>query len=100
MGTIPILDWPFGQPTPNNIGIKTTDYVFQYDGLADFPLYLTNPFAVLNAIAGFVYVHGNYLLPNGNDPTGTLPYGYTPETLAAAIRIPTTSELTRTRPSC
>jgi hypothetical protein len=29
-----------------------------------------------------VYVHGNYLLPNGNDPTGQLPYGYTPATLA------------------
>jgi hypothetical protein len=86
--TIPILNVTFGPVLPTDIGIKSTNYVFEYDPVGDAPLYLLNPFSLLNALAAFQYVHGYYLVPNSNDPTGTLPYGYTPETLAAAIQDP------------
>lgn len=75
----------FGNPTPTytvETGIKTTDISFEYDGVSDFPVYPLNLLAVANAIAGFQYVHGYYLVPNGNGPTDQLPWGYT----AADIR--------------
>jgi hypothetical protein len=86
--TIPILNITFGPTLPTNIGIKSTNYNFEYDPVGDAPLYLLNPLALLNALAAFEYVHGNYLVPNSNDPTGSLPYGYTDATLAAAISDP------------
>src|ERR1700730_17973905 len=86
--TIPILTTTFGPTLPTNIGIKSTNYDFEYDPVGDAPLYLLNPLALLNALAAFEYVHGNYLVPNSNDPTGSLPYGYTNATLAAAISDP------------
>jgi PE-PPE domain len=49
---------------------------------------LLDPLTLLNALAAFQYVHGNYLVPNSNDPTGSLPYGYNDATLAAAISNP------------
>ena len=78
LGTVPILDATFGQPSPTNTSedINTTDIAFQYDGVADFPKYPINVLADLNALAGFWYVHGTYLDPN-NDGTGQ-PWGYTP----------------------
>ena len=87
LGTVPFLDATTGEPTPTDTGIQTTDIAFEYDGVADFPLVLTNPLAVLNAIAGFEYVHGGYLNPTGKNP-GALPYGYKPATLQAAINDP------------
>ena len=86
--TIPFLNITFGPVLPTNIGIKSTNYSFEYDPVGDAPLYILNPLAILNALAAFWYVHGNYLVPNSNDPGGTLPYGYTPATLAAAIADP------------
>ena len=86
--TIQILNVTFGPLLPTDIGIESTNYVFEYDPVGDAPLNWWNPLALLNAVFALQYVHGNYLLPNGNDPTGTLPYGYTPETLAAAIQDP------------
>ena len=54
------------RPTPHPTGvINTTDIAFQYDGVADFPTYPINALADLNAIAGFEYVHGTYLAPDG-----------------------------------
>ncbi|BBY96959.1 PE-PPE domain-containing protein [Mycolicibacterium fallax] len=85
LGTVPILDATFGQPTPTNttkpnpdgtLPVNTTDIAFQYDGVADFPKYPINVLADLNALAGFWYVHGTYLDPN-NGGTGQ-PWGYTP----------------------
>jgi len=87
LGTIPFLDATTGQPTPTDTGIQTTDYAFQYDGVSDFPLYLSNPLAVVNALFGFDDIHGEYLNPTSTHP-GALPYGYTPETLQAAINDP------------
>jgi hypothetical protein len=51
-GTVPILDATFGQPTPTDTAMSTVDVAFQYDGVADFPLYPINLLAVLNAAAG------------------------------------------------
>ena len=82
--TIPIFNVTFGPQLPTK-GIESTNYVFEYDPVGDAPLNWWNGLAVLNALAAFQYVHGNYLVPNSNDPTGTLPYGYTNATLAQTI---------------
>ena len=86
-GTVPILDATFGQPTPTGTEMSTVDIAFQYDGVADFPLYPVNLLAVLNATAGFWYTHGSYLAPDGRNPDA-LPNGLTPAELAAAIADP------------
>jgi hypothetical protein len=82
---IPILNVTFAPPMPVDPAIKTTTIGFQYDPVVYAPRYWGNPFAMLNAIAAFDNVHGYYLAPNGNDPAATLPYGYTPETLAPQL---------------
>jgi hypothetical protein len=79
---IPILDLTLGPPMPVDPNIKTTTFGFEYDPVVYAPRYWGNPFAMLNAFAAFDNVHGEYLSPNGNGPTDTLPYGYTPATLA------------------
>jgi PE-PPE domain len=84
--TIPILNVTFGPQLPTNIGITSTNYSFEYDPVGDAPLYWGNPLTMLNALAAFQYVHGEYLVPNSNAPRDTLPYGYTPMTLATAIQ--------------
>lgn len=76
---IPGLNISFGPQLPTS-GIKSTNYSFEYDPVGDVPQYWGNPLAVANALMGFIYVHGNYLDPNSNGPTDTLPYGYDPET--------------------
>lgn len=85
LGTVPILDATFGQPTPTDTGIETYDIAMQYDGVADAPSWVLNPLALANALAGFQYVHGTYLDPRGDDPATATPYGYTPEQVRAAI---------------
>lgn len=85
LGTVPILDATFGQPTPTNTGIKTTDIAFQYDGVSDFPTYPINLLADLNAIAGFAYIHGTYLAPNANSDPGELPNGLDPAVLESTV---------------
>ncbi|MCB0926997.1 MAG: PE-PPE domain-containing protein [Mycolicibacterium insubricum] len=83
LGTVPILDATFGQPTPTDTTpledgvreVNTTDIAFQYDGVADFPKYPINVLADLNALAGFWYVHGTYLDPRGGTETGPWQYG-------------------------
>ena len=86
-GTVPILDATFGMPTPTNTDMSTVDVAFQYDGVADFPLYPINLLADLNATLGFWYIHGSYLAPDGRNPD-ELPNGLTPGELAAAIADP------------
>lgn len=89
LGTVPILDATFGQPTPTDTtvlpGVNTTDIAFQYDGVADFPANPLNVLADLNAIAGFWYIHGTYLSPRGTEPPTALPYGYTVAQLEQAM---------------
>jgi PE-PPE domain len=83
LGTVPILDATFGQPTPTGTGIQTTDIAFQYDGVADFPTYPINILADLNAIAGFWYIHGTYLGPNQKNPSN--PNGIDPTDLETMV---------------
>ncbi|MHC9293521.1 PE-PPE domain-containing protein [Mycobacterium sp. LTG2003] len=87
LGTVPILDATFGEPTPTNTSdeVNTYDIALQYDGVADAPSWLLNPLALVNALAGFEYTHPTYLAPDGDDPPTETPYGYTPEQVQAAI---------------
>lgn len=83
---IPLLDITFEPPMPVDTGIHTTSIGFEYDPVVLAPRFWGNPFAMLNAFAAFDTVHGYYLAPDGDDdPTATLPYGYTPETLAPQL---------------
>jgi hypothetical protein len=82
---IPLLNVSFGPQLPTDIGVKSTNYSFEYDPVGDAPQYWGNPLAVANALFGFVYVHGYYLDPTSNAPTDGLPYGYDDVSLAAAI---------------
>ncbi|KUI26087.1 PE-PPE domain-containing protein [Mycobacterium sp. IS-1496] len=82
---IPLLDVSFGPQLPTDIGVKSTNYSFEYDPVGDAPQYWGNPLAVLNALMAFDYVHGYYLDPNANAPTDVMPYGYDEASLAAAI---------------
>ena len=93
-GTVPILDATFGQPTPTDTAMSTVDIAFQYDGVADFPLYPINLLADLNATLGFWYIHGSYLAPDGRNPD-ELPNGLTPDELAAAIADPANQQHTQ-----
>jgi hypothetical protein len=81
LGTIPVVDVTTGMPTIVDTGIPMTSVHFEYDGTGDAPVYWGNPLAVLNALAGFWYVHGQMLWPNAYNETG-LPNGYTPDELA------------------
>lgn len=83
--TIPGLNISFKPQLPTDIGVKSTNYSFEYDPVGDAPQYWGNPLAVANALAAFVYVHGYYLDPTSNDPKDSLPYGYDDGTLATAI---------------
>ncbi len=93
LGNVPILDAQFGDPSPTdtctdeNGALRTcaTDFALQYDGVVDFPQWLLNPVSFANAVAGFEYVHGTYLAPNGDDPSTETPYGYTPEEVQDAV---------------
>ena len=85
LGTVPILDATFGQPTSTTAGIDTYDIALQYDGVADAPSWVLNPLALLNALAGFEYTHPSYLAPDGDDQPSDIPYGYTPDQVQAAI---------------
>ncbi|MEU0499093.1 PE-PPE domain-containing protein [Mycobacterium sp. NPDC006124] len=78
--TIPFLDISFGPAMKTDNGFDTTAIGFQYDPVTYAPRYWGNPLALLNAVAALETVHGYYLSPNGNGPTDTLPYGYTPPT--------------------
>ncbi len=68
-----------GQPTPTDSpGTATEDWAIRWEGIADFPLYLFNPLAVVNSISASTYDHGTYLATNGGSDPGELPSrGYT-----------------------
>jgi PE-PPE domain len=86
LGHVPIIDVTFGQPTPTDTSMPTTDIAYEYDGVADFPEYPIDLLADINAFAGYWYVHPTMLNPLDGDPTG--PYEYTPDQLEAAILDP------------
>jgi PE-PPE domain len=84
LSKIPLFDITFNPQLPTT-GIASTNYSFEYDPVGDAPEYWGNPLALLNAVAAFEYVHGDYLAPNENGESDTLPYGYDDGTLATAI---------------
>lgn len=81
---IPILDVTTNLYNPISTGMPMTTINFQYDPVGSLPLYF-NLLAVANALIALDNVHGLYLAPNEGDPDGTLPYGYTDETLAEQL---------------
>ncbi|AKS34742.1 PE-PPE domain-containing protein [Mycolicibacterium goodii] len=91
LGTVPILDATFGNPTPTDTCEHSdgshcaTDFALMYDGVVDFPAYPLNLLATANALAGFWYVHGTYLAPDDDEPPTATPYGYTPTEIQDAI---------------
>ena len=79
--TLPIIEFPFGPTMPTDTTIETTDIALKWDIIADAPLVVTNPLAMLNALIGgpgFGIIHGTYPNPEGVPPTG-LVGGYTQE---------------------
>ncbi|WP_161600536.1 PE-PPE domain-containing protein [Mycolicibacterium hodleri] len=82
---IPFLDISFNPAMKTDNGFDTTAIGFEYDPVTYAPRYWGNPLALLNAVAALETVHGYYLSPDGTPPSGQLPYGYTPETLATQL---------------
>ncbi|AGB21365.1 PE-PPE domain-containing protein [Mycobacterium sp. JS623] len=85
---VPILNITPHPAMPVDIGALQGKFYtvgFEYDPVVYAPLYWGNPFTMLNALAAFQTVHGNYLTPNGNGPTDPIAYGYTPTTLAEQL---------------
>jgi hypothetical protein len=88
--TIPIVEFPYGPTMPTDTGIETTDIALKWDIIADAPLYVTNPLAMLNALIGgpgFGIVHGTYPNPEGDPPAG-LVGGYTQDEWQAVMDNP------------
>jgi PE-PPE domain len=57
---IPVAELDANGAEPTDAGIQTTDIAGQYAAAADFPQYPINLLADLNALLGFLYVHGDY----------------------------------------
>jgi hypothetical protein len=71
--TVPIVEFPFGPPTPTDTNMTTKDIALKWDIIADAPLVVTNPLAMVNALIGgpgFGINHGTYPNPEGTPPTG------------------------------
>ncbi|QZA06483.1 PE-PPE domain-containing protein [Mycolicibacter heraklionensis] len=75
---IPSLGLTFSGPQPADL-FPTTVYTHEYDGFADFPQYPLNFLSTLNAAMGIIFEHTTYL-------------GVTPEDIANAIELPTSSD--------
>jgi hypothetical protein len=79
---------------PTDTGIQTIDIAGQYDPAADFPQYPINLLADLNALLGFIYVHGDYggldqsVFPGATyEPLPTGPYDYASEYVLGSTQI-------------
>ncbi len=55
------LGLEFYGSTPSDTIYPVRNYTLEYDGFADFPKYPLNVISDLNAIAGIIYVHPQYL---------------------------------------
>jgi hypothetical protein len=78
---IPGLNVTLGPPMPTDFPVPVTNIGFQYDPVVYAPKYWGNPLSLLNALAAFETVHGNYLTPNENSAE-PMAYGYTDQQLA------------------
>lgn len=54
---LPIFDITFNGPAPTDTQFDTVEITRQYEWDGDFPLYLLNPVALLNACFSAIYVH-------------------------------------------
>ncbi|OBI71833.1 PE-PPE domain-containing protein [Mycobacterium sp. E740] len=93
--TIPIIGVTFYGATPTNSCqatgpcMPTVDAAAQYDGLGgDAPASLTNVLAILNAVAGYYYLHGNLQNANFDDAVYQGSYGDTDYYLYPTKRLP------------
>lgn len=74
---IPLLDVTFDGATPTDscdatsCRFPTADITRQYDGWSDFPTYPLNLLADLNAVAGILYLHSDYLVGTEANPVDT-----------------------------
>ncbi|MBT0566504.1 PE-PPE domain-containing protein [Williamsia sp. CHRR-6] len=80
---LPLVGITFDGATPPS-PYPTTDVALQYDGIADFPVDVTNLLAVTNAILGMGFLHPDYRRYDITDP----------RTLITDVRIGTTRFLT------
>jgi hypothetical protein len=73
-----------GPPMITDFPAHITNIGFEYDPVVYAPLYWGNPLSLLNALAAFELVHGNYLTPNSasGEP---MAYGYTDAELAEQL---------------
>ncbi|GAY17305.1 PE-PPE domain-containing protein [Mycobacterium sp. shizuoka-1] len=81
--TIPVIGLSGSGATATDAGIKTIDIACQYDGIADFPRYPLNVFAMLNLVAGAA-IHSSYI---------TGPVGYTEQELDSANQSPANQQI-------
>jgi hypothetical protein len=66
---VPILGVTFDGATPSNTPYSVTEVAHEYDGISDFPVYVLNPFADINALMGMPFVHAFYDQIDLNDPS-------------------------------
>jgi hypothetical protein len=88
--TLPIVEFPYGPVSPTDTNMSTDDIALKWDIIADIPLVVTNPIAMLNALIGgpgFGINHGTYPNPEGDPPTG-LVGGYTQDEWQAIMDNP------------
>lgn len=65
---IPIIDMSFDGATPSDTPYKVTEVAHEYDGISDFPVFVLNPLADINALMGMAFVHAFYDDIDLNDP--------------------------------
>lgn len=103
--TIPILGIPFYGPTPTNsceVGecMPSVDAAVQYDILGgDAPSSLTNVLALVNAVAGYLLLHGNLANASFEDALYQDSYGDTDYYLYPTERLPILMPLSVVVPS-
>lgn len=88
LGRIPFIDLTTGLPTPTDTGIRFTSIAMQYDGASNAPKYWGNVLSLLNAVAGFAYLHGTTLIPDERTPVGVPDFYPTVEEYLAAVYDP------------
>ncbi|MGV0815941.1 PE-PPE domain-containing protein [Mycolicibacterium boenickei] len=99
LSALPVLGdiFPLGRPGPSDSPFKTTYYLNQYDGVADFPAYF-NVLSLANSVAGQAFGHAfpGYVLEYPDAPNavttqvGNTTYVMLPQylPLLAPLRIP------------
>ncbi|MDB5176711.1 MAG: hypothetical protein JWN75_379 [Candidatus Saccharibacteria bacterium] len=66
---IPGFGITFDGATPSDTPYPVTEVAHEYDGFSDFPVYVLNPLADVNALMGILFVHAFYDQVDLNDPS-------------------------------